>query len=102
MSDLISKEAVLEIIDNETRNTSDYLQHNTQINIRFAVDELPTVEAKPVVRGEWLYERETYNTCSAWKCSNCGECYGLPFIKNEYNFCPNCGTDMRKGGVNNV
>lgn len=30
------------------------------------------------------------------KCNNCGECYGLPFIKNEYNFCPNCGTDMRK------
>lgn len=84
MNDLISKEAVLKIIDNEIQNTSDYLQHNTQINIRFAIDELPTVEP---VRGEWEYSKE-YNTCS---CSVCGE------IPNcfEPKFCPNCGADMR-------
>lgn len=61
------------------------------------IDKQKQIEAKPVVKGEWLYERETYNTCSAWKCSNCGECYGLPFVKDEYNFCPECGADMRGG-----
>lgn len=87
MNDLISKEAVLKIIDNETQNTSDYLQHNTQINIRFAVDELPTVEPEPM-RGEW--EKVYGNLVKFFKCNKCGT-----FHEFTTNYCPTCGAMMK-------
>ena len=52
------------------------------------IDETPTVEAKPVVRGKWHVQD---NTFTKFKCSNCK-------AKNftmKSNFCPNCGADMR-------
>ena len=30
-------------------------------------------------------------------CSNCK--YEVKWYKYKYNFCPNCGADMRKGGA---
>lgn len=40
-------------------------------------------------KGEWVISGFDY------KCSNCGM---LPYFR-QYNFCPNCGADMRKGGA---
>ena len=53
----------------------------------------PTVEAVPVVHGEWIYNQ--YHT---WECSNCSFHPFKGFIPKEpgFNFCPNCGADMRK------
>ena len=47
MSDLISKEAVIELIDNRMRNrkldgTSIFLRNDEAIDIQYAVEELPT------------------------------------------------------------
>ena len=39
--DLISKQAVLDIIRKEIETTTSYSEHATQINIMFAVEELP-------------------------------------------------------------
>lgn len=57
----------------------------------------PTVDAVPVVRGEWkqLYEE---GEDEAYACSVCGKIwflYGTP-VDNGMNFCPKCGADMRK------
>ena len=93
MSDLISRKEAWKAFD----ECNLFVNREDRDIAQEVIENLPPVEAKPVVHGEWLYERETYNTCSAWKCSNCGECYGLPFIKDEYNFCPECGADMRGG-----
>ena len=53
----------------------------------------PTVEAVPVVHGEWIYN-ENYT----WECGNCGFLPFKGYIPEEpgFNFCPNCGADMRK------
>lgn len=51
MSDLISRSAVIKLIDKEIKKSRDFLQHDTQINIRFLIEELPTVEPE---RGEWI------------------------------------------------
>ena len=59
------------------------------------IDETPTIEAKPVVHGEWIY---------GWNCSECGCSYmdyadgdsGRDYDYPLPNFCPNCGADMRK------
>ena len=55
----------------------------------------PTVDAVPVVRGEWKCIDEE---SEAWECSVCGKVwclYGTP-IDNGMNYCPKCGADMRK------
>lgn len=58
------------------------------------INEQPTVEAKPVVHGEW--DKKIMNYC----CSQCTTAFydNLAWITDEFklpNFCPNCGADMR-------
>lgn len=54
------------------------------------IENAPTIEAVPVVRGEWM-EAIGENYWFDYTCSICGE-----LEEFEYNFCPNCGADMRK------
>ena len=50
MSDYISKSDVIKIIEKAIENSSDFLQHNTQIDIMFEVQELPTLDEKEIIR----------------------------------------------------
>ena len=43
-------------------------------------------------QGEWVYDSNHSITIDMYKCSVCGG-YG----HTHFNFCPNCGADMRKG-----
>lgn len=56
------------------------------------IDDAPTIEAVPVVHGEWIEKNYT------WYCSNCdGHPYkGYTPAIPDYNICPYCGADMRK------
>ena len=58
-----------------------------------AIDSIPAADVRPVVRGKWqIYYTDldnTYTRCTACLCSFKG-------AKNHYNFCPNCGADMRE------
>jgi len=72
--------------------------YNTMMMYEIAdmIDDAPTIDAVPVVRGEWIYNK--YYT---WECGNCGFHPFKGYIPKEpgFNFCPNCGADMRKGGA---
>ena len=91
MSDLISRQAALEIIKEHSypvmydRNSIE--QGMTITGIEQALNEVPTVqpEQKP---GRWVPHKHTDTVL----CSQCGKCYG-----EEYNYCPNCGAKMRDG-----
>ena len=98
---LIDADKVQEIIDHVRLK---YIAYGTKSqtnqffwdNIRYVekkVRSIPTVEAKPVVHGGWIYNR--YHT---WECGNCGFHPFKGYIPKEpgFNFCPNCGADMRK------
>lgn len=52
----------------------------------------PTVEAKPVVHGEWVH-----SFGDEWKCSECGDviCTEGSWDKPKAKFCEECGADMR-------
>jgi hypothetical protein len=62
-----------------------------------AINEAPTIDAAPVVRGEWV-------KCDDYKgwlvCSVCHDCY----VDNEWvngkkwRYCPNCGAKMESEG----
>lgn len=56
----------------------------------FLIENAPTIEPERK-KGTWDYTDDMYET---YKCSECG------FNTDdyiEYNFCPNCGADMREG-----
>lgn len=53
------------------------------------IEDVPTIEAVPVVHGEWVPQNEGL---TKFMCSICkGKNYG-----GHEKFCPNCGADMRK------
>lgn len=60
-----------------------------------AVRTVPAADVKPVVRGKWI---NTYiQGVHHYRCTNCGEYIEAIWTANfDYNFCPNCGADMRE------
>lgn len=57
-----------------------------------ALYAIPATDVRPVVRGEWGEECDFSEEVIEWvPCSKCGR----KSPNWEYNFCPNCGADMR-------
>ena len=54
----------------------------------YNIDTAPTIGLK---RGEWTGGDEWRKKCSL--CGFTGSIYDIPI--NPFNFCPNCGADMR-------
>ena len=58
------------------------------------IDVAPTVEAVPVVHGEWIHVPSSdMATGRAYECSNCKKMRYGSFLPP---FCQMCGADMRK------
>ena len=100
--DLISREVVLEKVKHlkSTIKECAYNDYYTGYvcalsGVEGMLAHQPTVDAAPVVKGEWIEKLFLMGTSNI--CSICGSRYGMPHEK--YNFCPNCGADMRKGGA---
>lgn len=94
MSDLISRSGLL--------NKWNALSERGRTEFDQVIMTQPTIEAVPVVHGEWKFcdistsylEPPSGDTC---ECSVCG--FIIDVSETNYNFCPNCGADMRKGGA---
>lgn len=82
MSDLISRSALIEYLENVTVTEGITFETGYK-QILVDIRNQPTVEARPVVTGEWK---------DGIKCSVCGQ-----VDTTKPNFCPNCGADMRGG-----
>jgi hypothetical protein len=87
MNDLVSKNEVVNIANDFTFTfEGDRKRYMDFLN--YCLNNVPTVEAKPVVHGKWEYLKE-YNIVSCSECGEIPDCF-------EPSFCPNCGADMRK------
>lgn len=85
----------------------DHPESKVRVYVAFKenIDRMPTVDAVPVVRGEWI-EENTRPRSGVFYCSSCHKtCYDLQPTRLKgwtkrcrYAFCPNCGADMRKDG----
>lgn len=71
--------------------------HDCAENIR----QIPAAGVRPAVKAFWIGEGDGYADSEmvydVWLCSNCD--YIVDEGDNEpprYNFCPNCGADMRE------
>ena len=68
-----------------------------------AVDETPTEEVAPLVRGKWIAQ-DIHNCHTDFKCSKCGyihnfmHLYGKPTA--DYTYCPYCGAKMEESEKN--
>lgn len=93
MNDLISRSALLAQMDDRYRREIKLAPDNMAegfVQMEKLIKEQPTVEAKPIVCGGWLYHEDYFFTPN--ECSECGT---LEEFKTK--FCPNCGADMRGG-----
>ena len=62
------------------------------------LDIIGDCDNKSRLKGKWLMENDGYT--DLFKCSECGEEWAMWFDDRKpqeqgYNFCPNCGADMR-------
>ena len=92
MSRLIDADVLVKIIDKHTND-----ENQLDDDITCILEEIPTVEAVPVVHGEWVFVREgTYNSRRAY-CSACGKRSGIGGIQENQMkpYCPNCGAKMK-------
>jgi hypothetical protein len=64
------------------------------------IDNAPTAEVKPIVYGEWIMcgNDDLRGYSSVFECSNCGDITRIAYEARDclFDFCPNCGADMRK------
>lgn len=62
------------------------------------IDNAPTIDAKPVVRGHWINEKvmvKGYKAKYCYDCSVCGKSTGYEYFPIS-NYCPSCGANMRE------
>ena len=94
MAEYIEREAAIKAIES--------VPDGNWRSIRYAkeVKAVPAADVRPVVKAYWIGEGDGYAdgemVYDVWNCSNCG--YTVDEGDNEpprYNFCPNCGADMR-------
>ena len=67
---------------------------------RKLMEEAPTVDAAPVIHGEWKPVKAGTSNYPFWdnKCSACGHITSACI--NGWMFCPWCGAKMMDGGEN--
>ena len=96
MSDLISRSALIKAIKDMQRCFWDYEEINDEYcNVITLVNEQPTVEAVPVVHGEWIDTQPEYHIGfrnNAQRCSNCSDYYTTE--PEDLFFCPTCDFAM--------
>ena len=63
--------------------------------IKFLIELQKTIESRP--KGKWIERKCREGYSESGTCSECGKkiSNNFYFNKNDYNYCPNCGADMR-------
>lgn len=107
MAEYIEREAVISVIEEKQKELcpvgmysrhavygSDREKFDAWQEIIDTLEAIPAADVCPVVRGKWKEDWET--GCS--ECSACGESYLWEDYDGvgEWNYCPNCGADMRE------
>lgn len=60
------------------------------------IKNIPAADVRPVVRGKWELEYEPDGKPYCFHCSVCDGDFHYIGITTKYDFCPNCGADMRE------
>ena len=102
-SDYISREAAIEALREDCEGCPSYQPfceacYQTLRLSRFS--KIPAADVRPAVRGEWIDTPLDNFRKFESKCSVCGwsgvSNYDSYVDVFDFNFCPNCGADMRE------
>lgn len=97
MDDYISREAVERFIEKGLNNPDKKKAFgHDAVEILTEVHFMPAADVRPVKRGEWMRKPDPYGFFE--DIPVCSECGCTTKMREEYNFCPNCGADMRPEG----
>lgn len=96
MSDLIKRADAIKALK-ETEPTvwteSDYElgQKNQWSSDELAILIVPSAEPK---KGRWVRKEKKLDLCTSWwfQCSECGKQLISPTLKDEFRYCPECGS----------
>ena len=81
------------------------MYEDCEIAYRDEIDDIPTADVRENVMGRWvevvdrteMYDKEGVKTWGMlFQCNQCG--FVLNAVEGhtgQYNYCPNCGADMR-------
>jgi len=101
MADYIDREKAIERLvelEQESKHNSVLWPDHVE-ECREALRGIPAADVRPVVRGYWHGEGDGFAdgelVCDMWQCICCGEWFDEWNDKPTWNFCPNCGADMR-------
>lgn len=107
-NDYISREAAIYVhklqcagcANQQDQDYSEYCKVCTIYNEIKCTEALPAADVRPVVRGQYIGDYDGYAdgapVYDIWSCSVCGCVFEDWDEKPTYNFCPNCGADMRE------
>ena len=94
MSELIKREDAIKITWTESQYSDPI---NVLTEVRDRIKALPTIDAVPVVHGEWT-NRRTWTHDGEWYCTACDKeitiYMGEKRGNDRYKYCPNCGAMM--------
>lgn len=94
MSDLISRKQAIQRMIEEVETSKKNAIHINEI--KRLLQDVDAIESVPVVHGEWILRH--IGVGHMWECSVCHKRPDI-YVKNDTNFCPNCGADMREVGA---
>ena len=94
-TDCISRQQAIEAV-RATLLAWSYMPEWRDNKIIEAIKRLPPIQPAEPKRGKWISGGVPFY------CSECGEnTWDTVMGKPRWNFCPNCGADMRQKGENN-
>ena len=99
MAEYISREKAILALLEKGQHSKRYKTGKTwELNfdeIREAINEVPAADVVDRKHGKWqIVEKHTeYRT---ERCSVCGFAANRTYIRDIWNFCPNCGADNRE------
>ena len=99
MEQLISRQAAIDALHTWFRDGFDADKWWNSTHVLAAIEGIPPAEPKT---GKWIYGEDSMADCvDGYRCDQCGffvpwdyQHKSIDYIK-DYNFCPNCGADMR-------
>ena len=112
MIDLISRQAAIDAIVNTVSEIG--LHDNSEVarygatfrqhEIIYIIESLPSAQPERK-KGRWAEFDSDEDKFDIIKCSCCKHTFtvdsyhwtDIGFVKDDFNFCPNCGADMRGG-----
>ena len=99
---LIDADALIEKAYHEAQGMAEPFKGQFGVLVEWLVEKTPTIEPERK-KGKWVYHESQNDRYDDMVCPFCKKSYtvdayridDIGFTAEDFNFCPNCGADMR-------